>query len=120
MVASNKANVSFIELNVSGSSLVFYFLLFFSNSVKINSYESCINLSPYYQDEVGFFTFFYRNENGNISLLIKWIRSLDCRTRVVSLNVTLFYFYKHWNWFGHANGTFLKSCCQLKSYRGAR
>ena len=88
MVASNKANVSFIELNVSGSSLGFYFLLF-SNSVKINSYQSCINLSAYYQDEGGFFTLFYRNENGNISgrmgetsPMIKWIFSTDSRSRL--------------------------------------
>lgn len=55
-----------LSVYVSGCSLAFYFLLS-SNSDKINSYESCINLSTYYQDKGGFFTLFYCNENGNIS-----------------------------------------------------
>ena len=43
---------------------LFYFLLS-SKSDKINSYQSCINLSTYYQDKGGYFTLVYSNENGN-------------------------------------------------------
>ena len=56
---------------------LFYFLLS-SKSDKINSYQSCINLSTYYQDKGGFFTLFYCNENGNISERTKRTLELNC------------------------------------------
>ena len=48
--------------SLSGQASAAYFLLF-SNSVKINSYQSCINLRRNYQDKGGFFALFYCNEN---------------------------------------------------------
>ena len=51
-----------LSVYVSGCSEAFYFLLS-SNSDKINSYQSCINLRRNYQDKGGFFALFYCNEN---------------------------------------------------------
>ena len=134
-----------LSVYVSGCSLGFYFLLS-SESDKINSYQSCINLRTYYQDKGGFFTLFYCNENGNISERTERTLELNCifspsmseyktRTKMfypdgqpdssstplleLSAISVWFYFCKHSNWFQHANVIFLSSC-QVKSYTGGR
>ena len=66
-----------LSVYVADCSLASYLLLS-SNSDKINSYQSCINLSTYYQDKGGFFTLFYCNENGNISERTKRTLELNC------------------------------------------
>ena len=133
-----------LSVYVSDCSLASYLLLS-SNSDKINSYQSCINLRTYYQDKGGFFTLFYCNENGNISERTKRTLEPNCIFSLQSRNINLqrkystlmmanmapfplldlsaisvwFYFCKHANWFQHANVIFLWSC-QVKSYTGAR